>query len=125
MGALSQAIRRARKLRQTPTDCEAILWRQLRYRQISGHKFRRQRPIGPYIVDFICLEKGLIIEVDGGKHGNESDIKRDTWLRSEGYRLLRFWDHEVLKQIEGVKERIFHALAGPPPVSSPEAGEEG
>ena len=73
--------------------------------------------MGPYIVDFVCLEKKLVIEVDGGQHGENRvlDVKRDTWLRSQGYEVLRFWNDEVLKKIDGVKEVIFQALTKPPP----------
>ena len=95
-------------------------------RQVSGSKFRRQRPIGIYFVDFVCLEKKLIIELDGGQHAEQKsyDARRDSWLRSQGYEVLRFWDHDVLKNIEGIKEAIFRALNEPPPQSSPEAGED-
>ena len=107
----------ARKLRSNLTDAENYLWRHLRFRQISGHKFRRQRPIGPYIVDFVCLEKKLIIELDGGQHNENqaSDVKRDAWLRFQGYEVLRFWNDEVLKEVDGVKDVIFRALTKPPP----------
>jgi len=108
------------------TDAENYLWRHIRFRQISGHKFRGQRPIGPYIVDFVCLEKKLVIELDGGQHNENqaADVKRDTWLRSEGYEILRFWNDEVLTKLDGVKEVIFQSLNIPPPLSSPESGEE-
>jgi very-short-patch-repair endonuclease len=84
-------------------------------RQIDGHKFRRQRPVGTYIVDFVCLEKRVIIEVDGGQHSEQKayDDKRSAWLRSEGFEVLRFWDHEVLTQIGNVKQAIWKALAQP------------
>lgn len=119
-------IARARKLRSNLTDAESILWRHLRFRQIDGYKFRRQRPIGHYIVDFVCLEKKLVIEVDGGQHNGEAtyDARRDRWLRAQGYEVLRFWNDEVLTKIDGVKEVIFRTLTKPPPVSSPDAGEE-
>ncbi len=107
----------ARRLRNNLTDCETILWRHLRFRQIGGHKFRRQRPIGPYIVDFICLERRVVVEVDGGQHDENrlTDATRDTWLRSEGYEVLRFWNNEILTELDGVKEKIFQALTRPPP----------
>jgi very-short-patch-repair endonuclease len=119
-------IRRARKLRSNLTDAENYLWRHLRFRQIAGHKFRRQRPLGPYIVDFVCLEKKLVVEVDGGQHAENqtSDVERDMWLRSQGYEVLRFWNDEVLTKIDGVKEVILQNLNVPPPLSSPESGEE-
>jgi len=116
MGEVTTAITRARELRSNPTNAERTLWRHLRLRQIHGHKFRRQRSIGPYIVDFVCLEKKVVIEVDGGQHSrrNSYDGKRDTWLRAKGFRVLRFWDHEVLTQIDDVKESIWQALNTPP-----------
>src|SRR5262249_8777605 len=74
--------------------------------QIGGHKFRRQRAIGPYIVDFVCLEKHVVVEVDGGQHHKHQtyDARRDGWLRGKGFTVLRFWDDEVLKQVENVKQ---------------------
>ena len=95
------------------TDAEQALWRSLRDRQVDGYRFRRQVPIGRYIVDFACLEKGLIVEVDGGQHAiNQDDDKtRDAWLEKEGYRVLRFWNNEVLGNREGVLVRISEALA--------------
>jgi very-short-patch-repair endonuclease len=107
------------------TDAENYLWRHIRFRQISGHKFRRQRPIGPYIVDFVCLEKKLVIELDGGQHNENqaSDVKRDTWLRSEGYEILRFWNNDVLKNIDGVMEVIAKNLHNTPYLNpSPQGG---
>ena len=113
---MSGAIKRARELRNNLTDAERTLWRHLRLRQIDGHKFRRQRPVGTYIVDFVCLEKRVIIEVDGGQHSEQKayDDKRSAWLRSEDFTVLRFWDHEVLTQIDNVKQAIWKALARPP-----------
>ena len=86
----------ARALRKRSTDTEAYLWRHLKNKQMEGFKFRRQQPIGRYVVDFISLEKRLVIEVDGGQHANDrNDKMRDQWLRDEGYKVLRFWDNEV------------------------------
>lgn len=118
--------RKARTLRKRPTDAESALWRQLRLRQIEGYKFRRQHPIGPYIVDFVCLERKLIVEVDGGQHALQvqKDSERTAWLESVGYRVVRFWDHEVLTELESVKEAIRRSLT-PPPQSSPSGGEGG
>jgi len=124
---LKTNIQRARELRNTPTEVERFLWRHLRLRQIDGYKFRRQRPIGKYIVDFVCLEKFLVIEVDGGQHDGENfyDTERDSWLRSQGFTVLRFWNHEVLSGTEEVLAVIQKALSTPPPSSSPaSAGEE-
>jgi very-short-patch-repair endonuclease len=105
---------RARDLRRNLTNAERRLWSQLRLRQIEGHRFRRQRPVGPYVVDFICLEQRLVIEVDGGQHAERTsqDAKRDAWLRSQGYRILRYWNNEVLSQTEGVVQVIMGALGG-------------
>jgi len=107
-------MNRAEQLRQNMTDAERALWRHLRSRQLSGHKFRRQQPLGPYIVDFVCLEKRLVIELDGGQHAitdqacYESD--RTVWLEQSGYQVLRFWNHDVLQSIEAIKQAIFSAL---------------
>ena len=103
---------KARELRKNPTESEHKLWSHLRLRQIGGHKFRRQHPLGPYIVDFICLDRKLIVEVDGGQHDQQVvyDSKRDKWLEEQGYCVLRFWNNEVLSDIEVVKEVISDAL---------------
>jgi very-short-patch-repair endonuclease len=117
-------IARARRLRSNLTDAEKYLWRHLRLRQIAGHKFRRQRPMGPYIVDFVCIEKKVVVEVDGGQHNGvvSRDYQRDEWFRAQGYTVLRFWNHEVLTQTDHVKEMIWSALDEPPPFSSPACG---
>ena len=103
---------RARGLRNNPTEAERALWKHLRIRQLNGHKFRRQQPLGPYIVDFVCIEKRLIIEVDGGQHSETvvTDAKRTLWLEAQGFRVLRFWNHQVLADIEAVMEVIKEAL---------------
>ena len=114
-GGLRANTYRTRRLRSNPTDAERILWHHLRLRQVDGYKFRRQRPIGPYFVDFVCLEKRVVIEVDGGQHSQQRsyDARRDAWLKNEGFIVLRFWDHEVLTQIESVKQVIWEALGAP------------
>ncbi|MCJ7705623.1 MAG: endonuclease domain-containing protein [Desulfobacterales bacterium] len=101
-----------RELRKNLTEAERALWRGLRLRQLAGQKFRRQQPIGKFIVDFVCFEKKLIIEVDGGHHADQLayDAKRSAWLEKEGFRILRFWDNQVLKEVESVKEVILSAL---------------
>jgi very-short-patch-repair endonuclease len=100
---------RARELRRTMTDAQRRLWRHLR-RHFLGVHFRRQVPIGPYIVDFACLGQRLVVEVDGGQHlASAEDKVRDRWLRERGYRVLRFWNHEVLKNTEGVLLAIASA----------------
>jgi very-short-patch-repair endonuclease len=100
---------KARELRKTPTDAERKLWIHLQRRQIGDHKFRRQHILGPYIVDFICLEKRLIIEVDGGHHDEQiaDDARRSQWLESRGFRVIRFWDNQVLKEIEVVPPTLI------------------
>ena len=124
MGVLKFTIARARQLRANATDAERLLWQHLRIRQIAGHKFRRQRPVGPYVVDFVCLERRVIIEVDGGQHSAQiaEDAERDAWLRGEGYMVLRFWNHEVLTQIEEVKNVIWSTLNAAPPNPPPRRG---
>ncbi len=94
------------------TDAERALWKLLRARQISDVKFRRQHPYGDYILDFVCLENKLVIEVDGGQHGDQTkyDEIRSQNLNKAGFRVLRFWDTEVLQEIEAVGERIWRAV---------------
>jgi very-short-patch-repair endonuclease len=112
----------AKKLRNDPTDAEKRLWNAIRVKSL-GVKFRRQAAIGSYIVDFVCFEKRLIIEVDGGQHcRNQEDIKRDEWLRNQGFKVLRFWNPDVLKSLEGVEQRIVEHLKSPLP-DPPHKGE--
>ena len=107
---------RARKLRLDSTDAELRLRNRLRSRAIDGHKFVRQEPIGPYVVDFVCREQRLVIEVDGGQHaGSERDQIRDRWPREHNYRILRFWNNVVLSNTTGVLETIASALHGEAP----------
>jgi very-short-patch-repair endonuclease len=102
----------ARQLRTAMTDAERRLWQSLRLRQFSGYKFRRQHPLGHYVVDFACLEVKLVIEVDGGQHGERQDYdaSRTEWLRKKGFRVVRFWNHEVMNDIEAVQAVIWKAL---------------
>ena len=102
----------ARSLRRNPTEAEQRLWWRLRQRQLEGSRFRRQVPLGPYVVDFACLSVRLVIEVDGGQHGwrAEQDRLRTAWLEGNGFRVLRFWNNEVLGNMEGVLETIQRAL---------------
>jgi very-short-patch-repair endonuclease len=102
----------ARVLRKNPTEAERSLWKHLRLRQLHGHKFRRQQPLGQYIVDFVCLEKRLIVELDGGQHAGQagSDAERTAWLEAQGFHVLRFWNHNLLNESEAVKEAIAEAL---------------
>lgn len=102
----------AKRLRREMTEAEKKLWYQLRGHRFLGLKFKRQKPVGPYIVDFICTERWLVIELDGGQHQqqNEADQIRDLYLQSRGYRVLRFWNHEALAEIEAVLEQIRQAI---------------
>ena len=114
----------ARNLRKYSTDTEQHLWRHLRNRQIEGFKFRRQQPVGGYVVDFVNLEKKVVVELDGGQHAlDPGDKIRDEWLRAEGYKVLRFWDNQVFSNLEGVLENIRNALLTPHPRPSPPRGE--
>jgi very-short-patch-repair endonuclease len=105
------ASRFARKLRKVATDAEIRLWSRLRKKQLDGFRFRRQQPMGPFVVDFFCPQASLIIEVDGGQHSdNERDDSRTRWLEARGYRVVRFWNNEVLSNTEGVLLAILEAL---------------
>jgi very-short-patch-repair endonuclease len=109
----------ARKMRQEPTKAEKHLWLHLRRKQLGGYKFRRQHPIGPYIVDFCCVEKMLIVEADGDVHAfqESNDRERTKWLEEAGYRVLRFTNQNILQQAEAVLETILAVCDGkePPP----------
>ena len=105
----------ARRLRKNMTDAERKLWSKIRMKQVSGYRFLRQRPIGPYIVDFYCPEAKLVIEVDGGQHfkkeGRESDESRDAFLQNLGLHVLRFNNYEVLNNIQAVVDSIFKTVS--------------
>jgi very-short-patch-repair endonuclease len=103
---------RARALRREATEAEKRLWRHLRGNALQGRKFRRQHPIGPYVVDFVCMEKGLVVELDGGQHALQAarDAVRTRRLDAFGFRVIRFWNTEVLEATEGVLARIEEAL---------------
>jgi very-short-patch-repair endonuclease len=113
---------RARNLRHTHTDAERFLWNKLRNRGLEGAKFRRQQPIGPFIADFFCAAHGLVIELDGGQHASEmsTDADRTAYLQQQGYRVLRFWNHDVLTQLDAVVAQIVEALQSPHPSPLPE-----
>ena len=102
---------RARALRGNQTDAEALLWSRLRSNQLLNLKFRRQRPIGPYFADFVCMEVRLVIELDGGQHADADaqshDVKRSRFMSDLGYRTLRFWNHDMLSDTEAVMARIW------------------
>jgi very-short-patch-repair endonuclease len=114
------AQRRARALRIRMTDAERHLWYHLRRRNLNGCRFRRQVPIGPFIADFASLEQRLVVEIDGSQHcGSQRDRRRDAFLQAKGFRVLRFWDNEVLLQTESVLEVIWRATEMPPSCPSP------
>lgn len=110
----------ARKLRKNSTKTEEYLWRYLKNRYIEGFKFRRQEPIGQYVVDFVNFKNKIIVELDGGQHiiMKAKDHERDRWLKKQGFKVLRFWDNEVLRNIEGVLETIRRELLSPHPILS-------
>jgi len=112
----------ARRLRRDASEAEKVLWRVLRGRNLNGLKFRRQHPMGNYVADFVCFEKHLIVEVDGGHHAVETrrDEKRDAWFRKEGFQVLRFWNYEVLTNREGVVQVILERCKEPSPYPLPE-----
>ena len=104
----------ARELRERSTDAERLFWSRVRAHRLHGYKFKRQQPVGKYIVDFVCFEARLIVELDGGQHaGQRTDAVRDAWLSDEGYRVLRFWNNDVLTNIEGVIETMAKHLQHP------------
>ncbi|MBC7084642.1 MAG: endonuclease domain-containing protein [Firmicutes bacterium] len=113
----------ARQLRHGETDAERVLWSKLRARRLLGLKFRRQAPIGPYIADFACFERKVVVELDGGHHAEPAqaahDERRTQWLIGQGFRVLRFWDNEVLREPEAVLERIRQVCEGDPSSPSP------
>ncbi|MCY4572641.1 MAG: endonuclease domain-containing protein [Gemmatimonadetes bacterium] len=112
---------RARELRRQSTDAERMLWSRLRDRRLRGIKFRRQAQIGQYIVDFLCMERRLIIELDGGHHADQrdSDDARTRALESDGFRVLRFWNNEVLREPDSVLEAILLHLDAPATAEPP------
>ncbi len=101
-----------RTLRNNMTDAERRLWGVLRGKQFDGYKFRRQHPFDRYVLDFVCLERKIVVEVDGGQHAGENlhDTERTCFLEKAGFRVLRFWNHEVMTRMEGVQELIWRAL---------------
>jgi very-short-patch-repair endonuclease len=103
----------ARELRTTATEAEKRLWYRLRNRQIGGAKFRRQAPIGRYIVDFACFELRLVIELDGGQHASPTkyDEGRTAWLKAQGLKIVCFWNNEVIENMDGIWQRIEEAIS--------------
>jgi very-short-patch-repair endonuclease len=106
----------ARRLRSEATATEVLLWKRLRTIELEGTHFRRQVPIGPYVVDFACMAARLVIELDGSQHNTDahraSDERRTRWLKSEGYRVIRFWNNELSSNMDGVLESVYAALYG-------------
>ncbi|RLA21088.1 MAG: DNA (cytosine-5-)-methyltransferase [Gammaproteobacteria bacterium] len=109
----------ARSLRKNMTNVERLLWGELRCRQLQGFKFRRQHPLGRYIVDFVCIELKLVIELDGGQHSEQQDYdeRRSQWLGQRDFKVVRFWNNDVIENLEGVMERLCCCL--PPSQPSP------
>ncbi|MDR3499005.1 MAG: endonuclease domain-containing protein [Parvibaculum sp.] len=120
-------IKQARSLRRNQTDAERRLWSRLRNRGLSGFKFKRQIPIGPYIVDFLCEEAMLVVELDGGQHDERADrdALRTRYLEAQGYRVIRFWNNEALANTEGMLAMILGALGGERPSPNPLPRGEG
>jgi very-short-patch-repair endonuclease len=117
---VNRLVPKARQLRRRATEAEKMLWKHLRARQLEGVKFRRQEPIGQYIVDFVALKKKLVIEVDGGQHAveKEKDRKRDQWLEHEGFEILRIWNNDIFDNLNGVLKSIREVLLYPSPAPS-------
>ena len=107
----------ARTLRHHQTDTERELWHLLRDRELSGYKFRRQVPLGPYVADFVCLSARLIVELDGGQHGEQItyDSERTKWLEAQDFRVLRFWNNQVFEERDAVLATILSELIAPSP----------
>jgi very-short-patch-repair endonuclease len=124
-GAKSGKTKSSRRLRQKATIAEQRIWNRVRSRTLCGMKFVRQEPIGPYIVDLVCREQRLIIEIDGGQHAeSRRDVVRDQWLHDHHYRILRFWNNDVIQNIDGVLETIADALQAERPPHPVLAGSE-
>jgi adenine-specific DNA-methyltransferase len=130
MGLVRRTIsKHAAPLRRNATDAEQALWLHLRNRRLGGHKVRRQWSLHPYVVDFCCLDRKLIVEVDGGQHSAERDSRRTAALGSGGFQVIRFWNNEVFDNMDGVLAVILEALGGPllpkdpHPGPPPQAGE--
>ena len=119
---------KARELRRRETDAERKLWYSLRDRHLAGHKFRRQHTVGPYIADFACVERGLIVELDGGQHAEQQryDARRTEFLVARGFKVIRFLDNEALTQTQATLESILQELESrPSPQPSPRKRGEG
>lgn len=110
----------AKQLRKNMTDAEVLLWRHLRAHRLAGEKFRRQQPVGPYIVDFVHFGARLVVEADGGQHvASEHDCKRDAWLVGQGFQVLRFWNDDILQRTDAVLDAIWQAVRNAPSPPAP------
>ena len=121
------SVGKARALRRAGTQAERLLWSRLRDRRLGGYKFRRQHSLGPFVVDFLCTERRLAVEVDGGQHAANAarDRARTRWLETRGIRVVRFWNNEVLENLDGVCTRLLEMLRHgntPSPRPSPPRG---
>ena len=114
--AYNRPTARAREMRNAPTDAERLLWYQLSAKKVAGTRFNRQVPVGPFICDFIARNIKLIIEVDGGQHdwNAEADQRRTNFLEAQGYKVIRFWNNDVIERIEGVVQEIERVIADMP-----------
>ena len=120
-------IKFAKAMRHQPTNAETLIWTALRGARLQGFKFKRQQPIGAYIVDFVCFECALVVEIDGGQHGDavSADQLRSKWLQSQGFRVLRYWNNDVIERKDDVLESIIRALReylSPTPLPQGERG---
>ena len=116
----------AKHLRCNMTESENKLWRYLRAHRLNGEKFRRQQPVGPYVVDFVHFGARLIVEADGGQHNDSPhDERRDAWLREQGFKVMRFWNNEIMSNLDGVLATVLAAATESPlsPAPSPARGE--
>jgi very-short-patch-repair endonuclease len=117
---------RARAMRLNPTEAERKLWQSLKAHRFAGYKFRLQEPIGNYIVDFVCFKPRIVVEVDGSQHdASDYDKRRDRWLASQGFRVLRFWNIDVLRNLDGVLDTIAGAIRTHPTASSARRSQSG
>ena len=122
---MKKLLELAKKLRTNQTDAEQKLWFYLRAHRFVNVKFKRQKPVDSYIVDFVSMEHRLVIEADGGQHGSKKDEQRDAWLKMQGFTVLRFWNNEILQQTDAVLEKIRLTIETLSPGPSPVNGRGG